>query len=190
MNSSLFFNVHAVLLAGLLACAPARAAAADDNAQGFMSLYVSLCMKNFTDLDGFRQRALRAKVPRLPPEDARFYLGKFKGDAWPVPYKGQVGNYVLAVATEKNLCKVFAKRADAGQLEREFLATVKAAPAPVLVRVLRPVVQDTGKNGKTRTVGVTWSRPGTRRNIQFMLTTSAADQASLQALATVATVVD
>jgi hypothetical protein len=181
--------VLAVALAAAIAVAPAHAEP-DAGAQGFMNLYVSLCMKNFTDMAGFRARAMKAGVPRLPPESAKFFLGQYKGDAWPVPYKGRTGNFVLAMATDKNLCKVFARRADARQIEREFLATVKAAPAPILVRVHRPVVQDDGANGKTRTVGVTWTRPGQRRSIQFMLSTSASDKASVQALGTVATIVD
>lgn len=165
--------------------APAHAAGPDDDGVGFMGMYVSLCMKHFTDLDAFHAKLLRDQVPKLPPQDAQLFTGKVDGDAWPVPYKGQMGNFVLAIAAKKNLCVVHARRTNAAEVEKKFAAMVKEAPKPLVVKRGKPALQ-----GKARTVVYTWAKPGARRKIQFTLRTDPSPGAQLQAIGTVATVAD
>jgi hypothetical protein len=175
------------IAAALIAIAAANAAAAgpDDDGVGFMGMYVSLCMQHFTDLDAFHAKLLRDQVPKLPPDGAQLFTGKAGGDAWPVPYKGQMGNFVLSIAARKNLCMVHARRTNTVEVERRFIAMVKEAPKGLVARHGKPTV-----NGRTRTIVYTWAKPGARRKIQFVLTTASSPRAQLAAIGTVATVAD
>jgi hypothetical protein len=204
----------ALLLAGLLCCVPGLAVAeggelhkqvhkpvhkpvpksaqktpsvaADENTEGFLNLYVELCVRHFGDLEDFRARLLQDKVPKLPDADAKLFLSGMAGDAWPVPYKGKMGNYVLALPTGKNLCLLHAHRANAAAVERGFVDIVADAPAPMVAK--RGPIRDELSPDKirTRTVSSIWAPPGARRKMEFMLTTTASSKAELQALGSVA----
>jgi hypothetical protein len=176
-------RIAAVAIA--LASLPAHAAGPDDDGVGFMGMYVSLCMKHFADLDAFHAKLLHDQVPKLPPDGARLFTGKVDGDAWPVPYKGQMGNFVLSIGAKNNVCIVHARRTNAAEAQRRFIAMVKDAPEGLVARRGKPAV-----DGKTRTVVYTWAKPGARRKIQFTLSTTASSKAPLQAVGTVATVAD
>jgi hypothetical protein len=166
---------------------PAVAAVpADENADGFLNLYVELCVRHFGDLEEFRARLLNDKVPRLPAEDAQLFLSGMEGDAWPVPYKGEMGNYVLALPAGKNLCLLHARRANAAAVEKGFLDIVADAPSPMVARRGPDREELTGAKIRTRTVSSTWAPPDARRKMEFMLTTTASSKAELQALGSVA----
>jgi hypothetical protein len=108
------------------------------------------------------------------------------GDAWPVPYKGKMGNYVLALPAGKNLCLLHARRANAAAVERGFVDIVADAPAPMVAQRGRTRDELTESHIKTRTVSSVWAPPGAARKMEFMLTTTASDKAELQALGSVA----
>jgi hypothetical protein len=160
----------------------------DDSGEGFLNLYVGLCMKHLSDLGAMRGRLLRDKVPKLPPESAKLFLGGMQGEAWPVPYQGAAGNFVLALPAGKNLCILHARRTNADEVERGFLQMVGQAPAPLVAKRGKPQEQVTKASGKHRTVSATWAQPGVRRKMQFILTTSPSSKAGRQAMATVAIV--
>jgi hypothetical protein len=166
--------------------APTKTAASDEGADGFLNLYVELCVRHFGELEDFRAHLLRDKVPKLPAEDAKLFLSGMEGDAWPVPYKGKMGNYVLALPAGKNLCLLHARRANAAAVEKGFLDIVAEAPKPMVAR--RGPSRDalSADKIKTRTVSTTWAPPGARRKMEFMLTTSASGKAGLQAFGSVA----
>jgi hypothetical protein len=204
----------ALLLAGLMCCVPGLAAAgegqahkqvhkpvhkaaqkkqparqpvpADDNTEGFLNLYVELCVRHFSDLEDFRARLLNDKVSKLSDEDAKPFLSGMAGDAWPVPYKGKMGNYVLALPAGKNLCLLHAHRANAAAVERGFVDIVADAPAPMVAQRGRNREELSEDHIKTRTVSSVWAPPGARRKMEFMLTTTASSKAELQALGSVA----
>jgi hypothetical protein len=159
---------------------------ADENADGFLNLYVELCVRHFGDLEEFRARLLNDKVPKLPAEDAQLFLSGMEGDAWPVPYKGEMGNYVLALPAGKNLCLLHARRANAAAVEKGFLDIVADAPSPMVARRGPDREELTGAKIRTRTVSSTWAPPDARRKMEFMLTTTASSKAELQALGSVA----
>lgn len=166
---------------------PAAAAVpADENADGFLNLYVELCVRHFGDLEDFRARLLHDKVPKLPAQDAQLFLSGMEGDAWPVPYKGEMGNYVLALPAGKNLCLLHARRANAAAVEKGFLDIVADAPSPMVARRGPNREELTTAKVKTRTVSSTWAPPEARRKMEFMLTTTASSKAELQALGSVA----
>jgi len=165
-------------------------AGADDSVEGFLNLYVELCVRHFGDLADFRARLLREKLPKLQPEHAKLFLSGMEGDAWPVPYKGKMGNFVLALPAGKNLCLLHAHRANAAAIEKGFLAITADAPQPMVAK-RGPVREELNLDKiKTRTVWSTWAPPGARRRMEFMLTTSASPKAELQALGSVAMIVD
>lgn len=163
-----------------------KAAGADEGADGFLNLYVELCVRHFGDLDDFRARLLRDKVPKLPAEDAKLFLAGMDGDAWPVPYKGKLGNYVLALPAGKNLCLLHAHRANAAAIEKGFLDIVADAPKPMVAKRGPSRDELSADKIKMRTVSSTWAPPGARRKMEFMLTTTASPKAELQALGSVA----
>lgn len=173
-------------LAGKPAMAAVAAVPADENAEGFLNLYVELCVRHFGDLDDFRARLLRDKVPKVPAEDAQLFLSGMEGDAWPVPYKGEMGNYVLALPAGKNLCLLHARRANAAAVEKGFLDIVADAPSPMVARRGPRREELTEAKIRTRTVSSTWAPPDARRKMEFMLTTTASDKAELQVLGSVA----
>lgn len=169
---------------------PKKAAAADESTEGFLNLYVEICVRHFGDLEDFRARLLREKVPKLAPEHAKLFLSGMAGDAWPVPYKGKMGNFVLALPAGKNLCLLHAHRANTVAVEKGFLDIVADAPKPMVAK-RGPVREELSLDKlKMRTVSTTWAPPGARRKMEFMLTTSASPKAELQALGSVAIVAD
>ncbi|MFC5551107.1 NMCC_0638 family (lipo)protein [Massilia aerilata] len=167
-----------------------KLAAADESTEGFLNLYVEICVRHFGDLEDFRARLLREKVPKLAPEHAKLFLSGMAGDAWPVPYKGKMGNFVLALPAGKNLCLLHAHRANTVAVEKGFLDIVADAPKPMVAK-RGPVREELSLDKlKMRTVSSTWAPPGARRKMEFMLTTSASPKAELQALGSVAIVAD
>jgi hypothetical protein len=165
-----------------------QSAAADDSTEGFLNLYVELCVRHFGELEEFRARLLREKLPKLAPEQAKLFLSGMAGDAWPVPYKGKMGNYVLALPAGKNLCLLHAHRANAGAIEQGFLAITADAPKPMVATRGPSRDKLSVDKIKMRTVSSTWAPPGARRKMEFMLTTTASPKAELQALGSVAMV--
>jgi hypothetical protein len=167
-----------------------KAAQKDERADGFLNLYVEICVRHFGDLEDFRARLLRDKVPKLPAKDAKLFLSGMEGDAWPVPYKGKMGNYVLALPAGKNLCLLHAHRADVAAVEKGFLDIVAEAPKPMVAQP-RPAREELSLDKiRMRTVSSTWAPPGARRKMEFMLTTTKSDKAELQALGSVAMIAD
>jgi hypothetical protein len=167
-----------------------KASQKDERADGFLNLYVEICVRHFGDLEDFRARLLRDKVPKLPAKDAKLFLSGMEGDAWPVPYKGKMGNYVLALPAGKNLCLLHAHRADVAAVEKGFLDIVAEAPKPMVAQP-RPAREELSLDKiRMRTVSSTWAPPGARRKMEFMLTTTKSDKAELQALGSVAMIAD
>jgi hypothetical protein len=160
----------------------------EDHAAGFMTLYIGLCMNHLADLEALRARLLAEKAPKLPPESAAHFLGGMAGDAWPVPYQGKLGNYVMALPTGKKLCTLHARQADPATVEKAFLKVVEQAPSPLVAKRGKSTERAGGASGKLRTVSVTWAQPGAARQMQFMVTTAASDKAGRQAMGSVAIV--
>jgi hypothetical protein len=169
---------------------PHKPAAPNENTEGFLNLYVELCVRHIGDLENFRARLLGAKLPKLQPDHAKLFLSGMQGDAWPVPYKGKMGNFVLALPAGKNLCLLHAHRANAAAVEKGFLDITADAPKPMVAK-RGPVREELSLDKlKMRTVSSTWAPPEARRKMEFMLTTSASPKAELQALGSVAIISD
>lgn len=163
--------------------------AADPNGDGFLNLYVELCVKRISEIDAFREKLLREKVPKLQPDSAKLFLAGMAGDAWPVPYQGKMGNFVLVLPEQKNLCMLYARRTDTSAVEQGFAEMVAKAPDPMIATRGPETHAVTRANGDRRTVSTTWAPPGSERKMQFILTTTSAPDAQAQAVGSVAIVV-
>lgn len=157
----------------------------DPNGDGFLNLYVELCVKRIGEIDAFHDKLLREKVPRLQPDSAKVFLSGMEGDAWPVPYQGKMGNFVLVLPAQKNLCMLYARRTDTAAVEQGFDAMVAKAPEP-MIATRGP---QTRAAGETRTVSTSWAPPGSGRRMQFILTTNSSPDSQVQAFGSVAIVV-
>ena len=157
---------------------------AQDQAGAFAKMYGSLCLQNLPDLQALRDKL--APMPKLPPDQAALFLSNAAGDAWPVPDKR--GTFVLALPTGKNLCAVYARRADTDSAASLFTTLVASPPPPFVVKRVRDESKQTAVNGMTHTVSYEWSVPNSARKMLFTLTTAPSPTASIQALGTAAIV--
>ncbi|UVE16324.1 hypothetical protein NVV93_11940 [Pseudomonas sp. LS44] len=168
-----------------VACNTSLASDAENQAKSFATIYASLCMKNLSNLEGLRAKL--KDMPKLPPEKSIQFLSGNPGDAWPVPDKN--GTFVLALPSNKNICMVYARRADATKAEEMFVGLVGNSPAPLISRLAKDERAQTIANGPTHTISYEWSVPNAARTMLFTLTTASSNNAQLQALGS-ATIVD
>lgn len=165
-----------------------QAAAADDSTDHFAKTYSGFCMKHVNNPDALRTQLIASKLPKLPPEQATHFLSGQEGDAWPVPYQGQLGNFVLALPAGKNMCALYMRRANQAEVEREFIKLVGKAPASLVAEKRTDKYAETPGNGETHTISYTWSLPQASRKMVFTLTTASSEKAQLHVLASSAMV--
>jgi hypothetical protein len=180
----------ATVLATLAFSFSAHAEETDGRTELFAKLYLNLCMKNINNLEALRTQLTTNKLPKFPPEQAKHFLDGKEGDAWPVPYQGELGNFVVALPARKNFCEVYVRRANQADVERLFIKLVAKAPAPLISEIKRDALAETAANGKTHTISYTWSLPQATRKMLFTLTTASAENAQLQVLASAAMITD
>jgi hypothetical protein len=58
---------------------------AENQATSFANIYISLCMKHLSNLEGLKAKL--KDMPKLPPEKAAHFLGGNPGDVWPIADK-------------------------------------------------------------------------------------------------------
>lgn len=167
----------AVLLSSL-----SPALADDGPPDPFMRLFVESCVKNFKSQDELGKRLDLQNVPRLPAGKASFFLGGAKGTAWAMRLGGNP--YIVALRDDQ-VCAVFAQHAAVPEVRRGFESLVSRAPKPLVATRLDDALA--GPNNDTLTsTAYSWSKPEDKLQIQFTLTTSSADRANIQAMATMA----
>ena len=160
------------------------ASEAEQQANSFANIYASTCLKHLNDLSVLRDKL--KSVPKFPADQAAQFLNDSPGDAWPVPDK--YGSFVLALPAAKNMCMVFARRADAAEAEKQFMTMVEKAPAPLTAKQVRNSALNTSANGPTHTLSYEWSVSNASRKMLFTLTTARSDKAQLQVLGSAAIV--
>lgn len=156
----------------------------EDQANSFANIYMSLCLKNLSNLDALREKL--KSIPKLPPEKAAIFLGASLGDAWPVPDRH--GLFVLALPSGKNFCTVHARRANTDSAKKLFTDLVSNAPSPMVAKQVRNEKTQTTANGRTQTISYEWSVPNASRKMLFTLTTASSSTAQLQVLGSAAIV--
>lgn len=188
MHIRSFRTAAAFALFALAGAGQAAEPSGTDNA--FADLYLSTCMQNLSHLDALRARLIANKLPKFPAEQAAHFLMGQEGDAWPIPAQGQMGNFVLSLPSQQNACTVFARRANQMDVERQFIALVAQAPAPLVSERKPDRAAESGPNGEKHTIAYTWSMPGATRKMLFILTTASSESAPMQALASAAVISD
>lgn len=147
-------------------------------------LFAGTCMKHFYSQDDLRKAMADMRAPEAPPEKAEFFLGGKPGKAWFVLAPSTA--YVVALR-EDTLCAVFAQRADSNRVQHGFAALVGKAPEPLMSTAQSPA--GLGPNdARTHTVTYAWSRPQDKDELLFVLTTSDSDEATAQAMISMALV--
>ena len=168
----------------LLAFHAAYASDAENQASSFANIYTTTCLKHLTNLDVLRSKLKNA--PKLPPEKAAYFLSGNAGDAWPVPDK--FGTFVLALPSNKNICMVYARKADAATAEKLFTSLVAQAPSPLTSKQAINQTRQTTANGLAHKLSYEWSVPNAKNKMLFTITTSNYDAAQLQVLGSAAMV--
>jgi len=152
--------------------------------ESFINIYSSLCIKHVNDLDALRKKL--SPLPKLPSDKASHFLSGNEGNAWPVPDKN--GTFVVAIPTEKNICMVFARRADTESAEKKFKSLFSKATTPIESKLTRDEYKETDANGKTHTIAYEWAVPKALRGMLFTLTTASSENAKLQLMGSAATI--
>jgi len=126
------------------------------------------------------------KIPKLPPEKSAEFLSGNSGEAWPVPDKH--GLFVLAILNNKDMCMVYARRANTVKAKELFTTLVAKAPAPLVSKLIKDENLKTKANGETHTISYEWAIPNALKKMLFTITTSSSDKAQLQVLGSAAIV--
>jgi len=148
-------------------------------AESFMKIYSSLCLKHVNNLEALRNKL--NKLPKLPTNKSSIFLSGKKGSAWPVPDKN--GTFVIAIPNEQNICMVYARRGNAESAEKAFTALFSKAQKPLKSKLIKDEYQTTAANGKTHSLSYEWFIPKSPKAMMFMLTTASSDTANLQLMA-------
>lgn len=155
---------------------------AEERAMFLQKVYMSFCLKHFDDYGALRQGLIEQRLPKLPPEQAAHFLQGQEGDAWPVPYGGQFGQFVLTLPAGDNLCAVMARRADAAATERWFTTLAGEAPAPLQVEQIRDERLHTALSGMARTRAWRWAAVTAPQQLLLTLTTATDPKAAIQTM--------
>lgn len=173
------------LLVALLLLMPA-VGQAEERSLFLQKVYMSFCLKHFDDYGALRSDLIAQGLPRLPPEQAAHFLQGRKGDAWPVPYQGQFGQFVLVLPADNNVCAVMARRADPVATDHWFSRLAATAPEPLEVKQVQDRNERTPLNGDARTRAWRWGTPGAEQALQLTLTTARDEGAAIQAMVSLA----
>jgi len=187
-------TIHTSILAAILLafafCGTVHAEEIDGRAEYFSSLYLKLCMKNIDSLGALRTQLTNNKLPKFPPEQAAHFLNNKDGDAWPVPYQEQQGNFVLTLPAGDSFYSVLVRRANQADVERQFIKLVATAPPPLVSEMRTDEHSETPTNGRTHTISYLWSLPQATKKMMFTLTTAYSENAQLQVVASTTIIKD
>ena len=180
MNKILMTRLLLCLLPFLLLVS--GAARADERAVFLQKAYLSFCMKHFNDYGTLRSELIKQQLPKLPPQQAGHFLQGNQGDAWPLPYQGQFGQYVLALREGDSHCAVLARHGDAVATRRWFGELASTAPAPLQATRLDDRKAQVALMGDSRVQSWQWSTEHAPRRLMLNLTTADDPKAAIQAM--------
>jgi hypothetical protein len=171
--------LSSLCLLPLLISTPAQA---DERALFLQKVYLSFCMKHFDDYAALRSELIAQQLPKLPPQQAQHFLQGREGDAWPIPYQGQFGQYVLTLPAGDNFCAVMARRSDATATRQWFGELASQAPAPLQAAKVDQHGAQTPLNGEALTESWQWATEHAPRRLLLTLTTANDPGAAIQAM--------
>lgn len=161
---------------------------AEERALFLQKVYMSFCLKHFDDYGALRANLIEQGLPKLSVQQAAPFLQGREGDAWPVPYEGQFGQFVLTLPAGDNLCAVMARRADPDSTGRWFATLAKTAPEPLEVQQVLDESIHTPLNGEAHTRAWRWAAPAALQQLQLTLTTARESDAAIQAMVSLAVI--
>ena len=173
-------NINKLAVFLCVAIATQFSIAEDGNLQAdsFHQIYSSVCQKALNNPEALKQQL--TKAPQLPPEKAAKFLNGSSGSAWPIPDK--TGLFILSLPDDKNMCSIYARRANAERVEEKFIQLVSNAHPPFKAKKIHDAYTTTLSNGEVRTIEYEWSVENSKRKLLFTLTTSKLATAEIQAL--------
>ncbi|PSL12512.1 hypothetical protein CLV44_11741 [Marinobacterium halophilum] len=161
-------------------------AQADERATFLQKVYLSFCVKHFNDYAALRAGLAEQQLPKLPPQQSQHFLQGREGDAWPVPYQGEFGQYVLVLPEGDNFCAVMARRSAPMATRQWFEQMVAQAPTPLQATRLGEKQVKTPLNGEARTESWQWATEHAPRRLLLTLTTADDPEAAIQAMVSLA----
>ena len=173
MRVSLLAIAAFLLSAGSVASEPLPQSA-------FTTLFATTCMQHFYTPEKLRAEMASQNAPVLQGEQSQFFLGGEPGTAWSVRLPD--GMYVVSWRDD-GVCAVFAQRASATQVQSSFAELVASAPEPMIAS---PRETDGRDTDALKTASYAWHRPKDKTELLFTLTTSSEDNATVQAMASMA----
>jgi hypothetical protein len=155
--------------------------ASDPKAQGFIDLFLSTCVKFYGKPDTLRADLEQRRIPSIPSQDASFFLDDKEGSAWSAT--NSIGEYIVSLRKD-GVCAVFARRARDTDVQRLFAEVVQGLPIPPMMVQKKEDKLSMTPNGPTRFISYAYAKPEAKGSLHFALTTASADNAFLQAMAT------
>ncbi|MEY4589708.1 MAG: hypothetical protein RL497_1784 [Pseudomonadota bacterium] len=150
-------------------------------AQAFNNLYKNVCLKNIHELGKLKTQLKNAT--QMPAPEARKLLKGAAGNAWMVPEDS--GAFVLTLHEKKPICTIIAHHADAKSVEEAFLKLVTNPIASLQAKKLSATHNKTKANGNAHTMTYEWQAHKGKYKIVFSLSTTAFEQAEIQALGSI-----
>lgn len=170
------------LLGLLLSCLLFPAVSVADEKAGFLQkIYLSFCVKHLENYGTLRAQLEQQELPKLPPEQARAFLHNKPGDAWPIPFKGQFGFFVMALPEGDQECRVMARAGDAAANRRWFARMAEQAPAPLQPSMLADDQLEYPLSGPSGRLSWQWATEHAQRSLVLTLITAQEPEAPIQA---------
>lgn len=170
--------LHGLVLSCLMLPALAHA---DEEAAFLQKIYLSFCVKHLENYAGLRTQLEQQELPKLPAEQAHAFLHNKSGDAWPIPYKGQFGRFVMALPEGDSECRVMARGGDSSANRRWFAQMAEQAPAPLKAEALADDQLDYPLSGPAGRLSWQWASEHAPRSLVLTLITAQNAEAPIQA---------
>ncbi len=170
--------LHGLLLSCLMLPALAHA---DEEAAFLQKIYLSFCVKHLENYAELRTQLEQQELPKLPAEQARTFLHNKAGDAWPIPYKGQFGHFVMTLPEGDSECRVMARSGDSSANRRWFAQMAEQAPAPLQAKALADDQLEYPLSGPAGRLSWQWSTEHAQRSLVLTLITAQETEAPIQA---------
>lgn len=154
-------------------------------AQFFNNNFLLLCVQHILKIDELRNKL--SNTPKLPADKTKSFGMSLPVDIFPIP--SQTGNFVLAVAKEKNLCGLLGRRGDEETARKAFIDFFEKPPTPLVTTLVEDTVQQ-HDGFKAKRISYTWGVKGEKRKTMFMLSTTSSDKAPMQLFATASIISD
>jgi len=152
----------------------------------FIGMYNAMCVQSGGRSEMITKLLDSKGAPKLTYEQAQPFLQGRRGTAWPIVVSE--GTFVL-VATNDNLCSLFAKKANPKEIEKLFSSFFKNfAKQPNIVMLKQDRNEKKIDGGVLTTINYLMTVGNAKDAFDIRLTTSTSSTSNVQALASIALV--